>query len=744
MPNAGSYLGSTNAQPLLLKTEQQQNINFYTNAGPGTFNGQHMTIIGTAGANQGFIGMNNTAPIFNLTISTNGPYSPLPGPYPDGGLIAFGQSGSGTILPNGLRQARMIWYPRMSAFRAGDADAPLWDDANIGLGSACFGLNTRGIGAASFAAGNTCYADGETSVALGKINFANGAQSVTIGCNNTANNQFGVAIGSFCTSSLIASHSIGIFADAQQPYSKAYGNYVQSIASNAFVIGSGVGNFTAFPGLTNYLTNNISNSIMIGMNSINSSIFVESGNGAGLCGRVGFNNTDPQNLVEINAQGMYNPALPLSGLRLRKMRSTSTPVAPNGVALSVDAQGDVILVQDAGGVSVCAALPNNYITKATAAAQICDSRIWENATADRYVGIGNFTPTGKLHIVNDVTFGAGTTNRALFCSMNSATAITNARGGEFIVQNGSVINHAVHATSNAISGVLSAAEYRAVSGFACAANASQTAHGGHFEVTNCGATGLAQNLIGVFASVNPTSSATNWAAWFIGSGMITASTWTYSDSTLKQNITDLKDASAILMQLNPKTYDFDTQKNEHLGLATEHQYGLLAQEVENVLPAIIKDATDPGKTDENGNILTAPSTHKAINYTPLISILIQGFKEQQAEIVDLKSKIGAKTGYVTHQTNVTLSDIETIILDQNEPNPFAEETNINYFIPESAGKAEIMFYTNDGRLINKVEIKERGQGTLHIYASDLSSGIYTYTLMVNGKVVETKKMMKSK
>lgn len=51
-----SYLGSTNAQPLLFKTEQPQNINFYTNAGAGSFLNGRMTILGNYFL-QGLIGI---------------------------------------------------------------------------------------------------------------------------------------------------------------------------------------------------------------------------------------------------------------------------------------------------------------------------------------------------------------------------------------------------------------------------------------------------------------------------------------------------------------------------------------------------------------------------------------------------------------------------------------------------------------------------------------------------------------
>lgn len=83
-----------------------------------------------------------------------------------------------------------------------------------------------------------------------------------------------------------------------------------------------------------------------------------------------------------------------------------------------------------------------------------------------------------------------------------------------------------------------------------------------------------------------------------------------------------------------------------------------------------------------------------------------------------------------------------MILLQNQPNPFAEKTSINYYLPDNIGKAEILFYNAQGKLIQSVELIQKGKGTLNVFASDLSSGVYTYTLVVDGKIIETKKMVK--
>ncbi len=84
-----------------------------------------------------------------------------------------------------------------------------------------------------------------------------------------------------------------------------------------------------------------------------------------------------------------------------------------------------------------------------------------------------------------------------------------------------------------------------------------------------------------------------------------------------------------------------------------------------------------------------------------------------------------------------------IVLDQNVPNPFAEQTIIHFSIPETVKKAQIHFYNMQGRIIQSVEITERGLGSLTVFGSDLSTGTYTYTLVADGINVATKKMVKN-
>jgi hypothetical protein len=96
----------------------------------------------------------------------------------------------------------------------------------------------------------------------------------------------------------------------------------------------------------------------------------------------------------------------------------------------------------------------------------------------------------------------------------------------------------------------------------------------------------------------------------------------------------------------------------------------------------------------------------------------------------------------TAEANVVLNTTNTIELDQNVPNPFAENTTISYNIPVSFGSAEIEFANLSGQIIKTTPIEDMGKGQINVSANDLTSGIYTYTLIVDGKTIDSKKMLK--
>lgn len=92
--------------------------------------------------------------------------------------------------------------------------------------------------------------------------------------------------------------------------------------------------------------------------------------------------------------------------------------------------------------------------------------------------------------------------------------------------------------------------------------------------------------------------------------------------------------------------------------------------------------------------------------------------------------------------DVVLSNSNVVVLNQNVPNPFNEHTVITYSIPKNFRQAQVFFTADNGEIVKTIDIKQQGKGSLNVFAKDLSSGLYTYTLVIDGKTVATKKMVR--
>ena len=108
-------------------------------------------------------------------------------------------------------------------------------------------------------------------------------------------------------------------------------------------------------------------------------------------------------------------------------------------------------------------------------------------------------------------------------------------------------------------------------------------------------------------------------------GNIMASgTITPSDIRYKKNIHSIISPINKLMQLNGVFYYLRCEEFPQMGFDSKEQIGLIAQEVEKVLPNVVV-------TGNNG--------YKGIDYSKLVPLLIESIKEQQKQIEELKIKI---------------------------------------------------------------------------------------------------------
>jgi hypothetical protein len=95
----------------------------------------------------------------------------------------------------------------------------------------------------------------------------------------------------------------------------------------------------------------------------------------------------------------------------------------------------------------------------------------------------------------------------------------------------------------------------------------------------------------------------------------------YSDEKLKENIVDATDKLEEVKQIKVRNFNF---KGEDL-----KQIGVVAQELESIFPALVKEREVPGYEEPI----------KTVKYSVLVPILIKAMQEQQTIIDDLKSRL---------------------------------------------------------------------------------------------------------
>lgn len=232
-----------------------------------------------------------------------------------------------------------------------------------------------------------------------------------------------------------------------------------------------------------------------------------------------------------------------------------------------------------------------------------------------------------------------------------------------------------------------------------------------------------------------------------------------SDANLKDNLQPLTSVSNALSQLNTYSYNYKHNDFPQIGLDDKPHYGFLAQEVEAVFPQLVTNFTTDPYFDSLGVQTHAAVQTKGIRYLEIIPLLLQGFKEQKNNLDSLKQQVQDLTQQLNnccgnpqpmpingdntlHRANVSLSNNEIIVLNQNSPNPFKDKTEITYILPVTVKDAVILFYDQSGKVLQKFDISHRGAGSLTVYGEDLTSGVYTYSLIIDGENHQTKRMVK--
>ncbi len=128
-----------------------------------------------------------------------------------------------------------------------------------------------------------------------------------------------------------------------------------------------------------------------------------------------------------------------------------------------------------------------------------------------------------------------------------------------------------------------------------------------------------------------------------------------------------------------------------------------------------------------------------------LNLKVNQFENLKMENQELRSRLH----YIEQQLDIA-SESKTLIpkltnisLEQNIPNPFNHTTIINYASPQIYQSAKIIITDKNGKIMKEVSVSG-GKGSLNVDASAFSSGAYQYSLIIDGKLMDTKQMMVQK
>ena len=262
--------------------------------------------------------------------------------------------------------------------------------------------------------------------------------------------------------------------------------------------------------------------------------------------------------------------------------------------------------------------------------------------------------------------------------------------------------------------------------------------------------------------------------------------WTnLSDGRFKSEVENFEFGLDFILKLRPVEYVVDNNKlNEFLGVkgyASQRaekdkklRHGFIAQEV-------LSSANELGF--EFSGVVKPQSTksHYGLRYATFVVPLVKAVQEQQEMIEASEAKNEAAeekiealqgeldalkamvedlaAGQQRMDTDLQQccfqyegstgidpstgsgSQLEQPKLEQNQPNPFKENTIIKYYLPQSAGNAQLTVSSLDGKVLESFKLDGKGFGQVLIDGGSLSPGTYIYTLEIAGQRADSKRMI---
>jgi hypothetical protein len=249
-----------------------------------------------------------------------------------------------------------------------------------------------------------------------------------------------------------------------------------------------------------------------------------------------------------------------------------------------------------------------------------------------------------------------------------------------------------------------------------------------------------------------------------------------SDGRFKKNLKENVPGLDFIKLLHPVTYNYDIhalndhtvgskagkaanvdsrnniQQEDAIKAKEKKLYtGFVAQEVEAAANKLNYDFSGVYKPANDKDAYGLSYSDFVVPLVKAVQELSKQNDDLKKENDDLKSRLDKIETLVLAQnqtpnanSQIAIQNVELGLaakLEQNNPNPFNNITTINYYLPANKGNAYINFYNSGGVLLKQEKLTANGKGSIHLKTNELPSGTYQYSLIIDGKVIDTKQMI---
>lgn len=442
--------------------------------------------------------------------------------------------------------------------------------------------DTDSIGLNSFATGSTTMAKGHYSFAAGLYSKAYSVLSIAMGQSSIAKGDYSAAIGNYCEANGLESIAIGPGNKANGRGSRGLG--YGSTATGDFSVTLGDGSFAE------------------GMSAVSTGIAAHaSGQNSFAAGS--YSTASGSNSF---TSGSYTTASGNSSFAggANSVASGITSFAMGNFAYGIGdgsaALGFSVFARAKGSATV--GQYNDNTDNPSSSTDAAGDRIFQVGN-----GATNLTRSNAMTILRNGYTGIGTTtpaNRLDIAGLNNWD-LSNTEGDMRIGNSTYRIKMGV-----------------ALGGGGAGAGIIRAMGGVNVLVLGAGNQNIL-NLYGATGNVgigieNPTQKL------HVAGNILATGTITPSDMRYKKDIQPIRDPLQKVQQINGVTYQYKAAEFPANGFDTTTQVGLIAQDVEKVFPQLVF-------TDDKG--------YKAVDYTKLIPLLVEGMKAQQKQIELLKEEV---------------------------------------------------------------------------------------------------------